>query len=102
MSSVTINELVWDFKHNTMQKELIESCYIEIVPRKIVEMIIEKCEEEKEELRPSCDVPFEHGEITAYTNIREYAESLLKQFEEDDKGINVPDCIGEEDELPFE
>ena len=49
----------------------------------MVEMIIKKCEEEKEELRPSCDVPIEHGEITAYTNIREYAESLLKQFEED-------------------
>ena len=78
MSRVTLNDIYCDYD---VQDE--EAKDIEVIPRKMVEMIIKKCEEEKEELRPSCDVPIEHGEITAYTNIREYAESLLKQFEED-------------------
>ena len=85
MSRVTISDLVADYKHDGFEERYPHPIHhLEVVPRKVVEMIIKKCEKEKDELRPSCDVPFEHGEITAYTNIREYAESLLKQFEEDD------------------
>lgn len=52
---------------------------VPIVPRKIVEMIIEECE--RNEI-----TNHKYGNYCAENNlehIREYAESLLKQFEED-------------------
>lgn len=88
MNRVTINDLAWDYKHNTMQKELIESCDIEVVPRKMVEMIIERGKE-LEDYYTDCecysynDEHYTRGRVASAYDIREYAESLLKQFEED-------------------
>lgn len=72
---------------------------IEIVPRKMVEMIIEKCKKNEEALRPYYGEPFEDGQDVAYTNIRVYAELLLKQFEKDDFS-NTEKCLVEP--LPFD
>ena len=88
MSSVTINELAWDYKHNTMQKELVESCDIEVVPRKMVEMIIEKCIEEDNCIcstlhQDDDDFDYFSGYVYAMGMIKVFANSLLKQFEED-------------------
>ena len=55
----------------------------EIVPRKMVEMIIKKCE--KMMGFYTCDTEFTRGKKWAYDDIRAYAESLLMEFEEDDE-----------------
>lgn len=82
MSKVTIDHLDFDFNHTEIEKhdECSEIC---VVPRKMVEMIIEECKKNEEALRPYYGEPFEDGADMAYMTIRDYAESLLKQFEED-------------------
>ena len=86
MSRVAIRDLYMDIADNCYDyadKEFDIIVDTEIVPRKIVEKIIEMCKKNEDELRPYYGEPFEDGQDIAYTNIREYAESLLKQFEED-------------------
>lgn len=85
MNGVTINELAWDYRHNTTGKDLKESCDIEVVPRKIVEMIIEKCREQMREYIARGENDYTDGKYDAGFSIKQYAESLLKQFEEDEK-----------------
>ncbi len=93
MSRVTIEGLYSDFTvprtearqwgMNYEQYERLANT--EIVPRKIVEAIIERCKKNEEALRPHYGEPFEDGQDVAYTDIRICAEQLLEQFEGDDK-----------------
>lgn len=92
MSSVTINELAWDYKHNTMQKELVKSQDIEIVPRKMVEMIIEHYDKIIDDSEK--EIAYFHEDSDAFHTatirkscvgmLKVYAETLLKQFEGDE------------------
>lgn len=54
---------------------------VEIVPRKIIEQIIKKCDYDMERL--NSQYSYECGVINEAERIKDYAESLLKQFEED-------------------
>ena len=54
---------------------------IEIVPRKIVEMIVEKCDRDIEEFDGESNI---YGAVRAEArNIKNYALSLLEKFEEE-------------------
>jgi len=85
MSRVTIDNIQHDASglDNMSWAEITELYQIEVVPRKMVEMIIAKCKKNEEALLPYYGEPFEDGADSAYTDIRNYAESLLKQFEEE-------------------
>jgi len=78
MSRVIIKDLYRDM--NNCNMSIWSKCAnIEVVPRKMVEMIIEECK--RNEIFNHA-----HGNYCAADNlqhIRECAESLLKQFEED-------------------
>ena len=50
---------------------------IEVVPRKMVEMIIERC------VRDMCSASNDGAMCYEASCIKDYAESLLKRFEED-------------------
>lgn len=85
MSRVTFSDLYNDYLDiNTSVKDCGKVQNVAIVPRKIVEMIIEKCLKDYE---CAC----EYQEIDQYANgicieskdIKRYAESLLKRFEEE-------------------
>lgn len=93
MSSVTINELAWDYKHNTLQKELMESCDIEIVPRKMVEMIIAECNSQISDFHHNPSI------VNTAIHIKDYALSLLQQFEDNDFSTTEK-CLVEP--LPFD
>lgn len=79
MSRVTIDNIQHDASglDNMSWAEITKLYQIEVVPRKMVEMIIEKCVQDFRS-------PWNDGSM-AYeaTCIKDYAESLLKQFEED-------------------
>lgn len=81
MSTVTIKELYWELNSDASNKSWDDAKEIEIVPRKIVEMIIDRCvtDVNDSDWRYSAD----KGKICEAADIKEYAESLLKQFEED-------------------
>lgn len=83
MSRVTIDELGNDYMLNVHYKEADKISDVEIVPRKMVEKIIEKCERMMDFY--TCDTEFTRGKKWAYDDIRAYAESLLMEFEEDDE-----------------
>ena len=56
---------------------------IEIVPRKMIEMIIEKCDRDIEEFDGESNI---YGAVRAEArNIKNYALSLLEKFEEEPK-----------------
>lgn len=78
MSRVSIKELYWELTDDKYSNNVWEKYKdIELVPRKMVEMIIEKCEEDSAQ-------PFYHDCIIEEArDIKRYAKSLLKQFEED-------------------
>ena len=73
MSRVTIGDIYNDVNDTTYFRALCIAD-IEVVPRKIIEMIIEKCERDKQLGR---------GWENEANSIISYAEELLKQFEED-------------------
>lgn len=77
---VTANMLYYDTINGQEQFDKWHECMATpIVPRKMVEMIIEECE--RDEI-----TNYKYGNYCAGDNlkhIREYAESLLKQFEEE-------------------
>ena len=81
MSRVTIKDLYWELDSDASNKSWDDAKEIEIVPRKIVEMIIERCVEDVNysDWRYSVD----KGKICEAADIKDYAESLLKQFEEE-------------------
>ena len=86
MSRVTIDDLVADcttpgLDNNKYDKE---ACKIEIVPRKIVEKIIERCERSanfhNQEALFTDD--YVRGRRWAFDDIHMYAASLLREFED--------------------
>lgn len=78
MSRVTISDLVADYKYDGFEERYPHPIHhVEIVPRKMVEMIIEYCEQSIKNY-PHTMVALNAG------NTKDYAESLLKQFEEDE------------------
>lgn len=77
MSSVTIKELYWELKFGPSE-EWTGAKDIEVVPRKMVEMIIEKCNKDADD--PELEEFDAHNE--AYY-IAHFAKELLKQFEEE-------------------
>lgn len=85
MSRVTIDNIQHDASglDNMSWAEITELYQIEVVPRKMVEMIIEKCKKNEEALRPHYGDSYSNGLDTAYMIIRDYAESLLEQFEKE-------------------
>lgn len=76
MSRVTIDNIQHDASglDNMSWDEITKLYQIEVVPRKMVEMIIEKCRQDI--------IKYNHDSEEAAC-IKQYAESLLKQFEED-------------------
>lgn len=77
MSRVTIDDIVRDYNADRYP---YDGGRIEVVPRKIVEKIIEKCKDNASGPRPSDYIA---GVSDAAGWIAKYAESLLKQFEAD-------------------
>lgn len=85
MSRVTIEGLYDDFtvpgiearEYGTNYEQYVALAGTEIVPRKIVEMIIEKCEKD------ICTDYKADAAIAEASLIKRYAEELLEQFEED-------------------
>lgn len=78
MSRVTIDNIQHDASglDNMSWAEITKLYQIEVVPRRMVEMIIEYCEQSIK------NYPHTMVAVNA-SNIKEYAESLLKQFEEE-------------------
>lgn len=85
---VTANMLYYDTINGQEQFDKWHECMATpIVPRKMVEMIIERCKE-IQFYNDSNDSPIENGHWGAADEIKDYAESLLEQFEEDtEKGV---------------
>lgn len=89
MSRVTIESLYSDFtvprkearEYGMNYEQYAHLAVTEIVPRVIVEMIIDKCSQD-EELYSKLD---RIEAATASHDVKEYAETLLKQFERDDE-----------------
>ena len=75
MNRVKINDIF-----NMCYVERPRVADIEVVPRKMVEMIIKKCKDHASGPRPSDYIVGVSDEAGV---IAKYAESLLKQFEED-------------------
>ena len=76
MSGITVGDLWREYCDNEKWQTLKD---IEVVPRKMVEMIMEECESLK-------ITNYRYGNYCAgdnFAHIKNYAESLLKQFEED-------------------
>ena len=89
MSRVTIEQIYSDFtvprtaarEHGMNYEQYAKLAETEIVPRKMVEMIIEKCKDPVSGPKPSDYIVGISDEAEL---IAKYAESLLKQFEEDE------------------
>lgn len=79
MSRVTIKDIFWTLDSGRLDRDVIwDGCRnIEIVPRKMVEMIIERLKRNIS----SCEND-SYADFTL-TDVLQYAESLLKKFEED-------------------
>ena len=88
MNHVTIKELYWEIsedkygdKVNNVWEDYKD---IEVVPRKMVEMIIERCKKD------FCSRTNDGSMCYEASCIKDYAESLLKQFDEEDENIHSP------------
>ena len=79
MSRVTLID-IYNERFNEPSLKLSATADIEVVPRKMVEMIIEKCKDHTLVSYPS---DYIIGVSNEADWIAKYAESLLKQFEED-------------------
>jgi hypothetical protein len=79
MSRVTLID-IYNERFNEPSLKLSATADIEVVPRKIVEMIIAKCADHASGPKPSNYIA---GVSDEADWIKNYAESLLKQFEED-------------------
>lgn len=78
MSRVAIKDLYWEISNDTYASNVWDGYKdIEVVPRKIVEMIIEKCE--KDICNDQKSVPA----VAEASLIKRYAEELLEKFEDD-------------------
>ena len=89
MSRVTIGKLVADYNSATFE-ERQKSKDFEVVPRKVVEDIIEQCDEYQESLNKKIkslqhsehEVTEFHAKIEALMFVMHVAEGLLRDFEE--------------------
>lgn len=79
MSRVTIANIVGDYDANRYP---YDGGRIEVVPRRMVEMIIEKCVSIMDENLDD-DNRIEIAKWNTADDMRAYAESLLMEFEED-------------------
>ena len=79
MSRVTIDNIQHDASglDNMSWAEITELYQIEVVPRKMVEMIIERLKRNISSCKKDSYADF------TLTDVLKYAESLLEQFEED-------------------
>lgn len=90
MSRVTIGDITEDLLPFTEKGNKV--IMVEIVPRKIVEDIIAKCQEWENDNREYADKADEiskyvyYAKANCYQGIAEEAIELLKQFEEGGKG----------------
>ena len=57
---------------------------IPVVPRKMVEMIIERCQKQMNSVLLKKDIDYTDGIYNAAFDIKIYAEELLRQFEKDE------------------
>ena len=89
MSRVTIGKLAADFV-NATPEERHKTINIEVVPRKVVEDIIETCDEYQESLTKKInslqhsehEVTQYHAKVEALMFVMHVAEELLRDFEE--------------------
>lgn len=89
MSRVTIGELTEDYLPFT--KEGNEATTIEVVPRKMVEMIIEKCKLDHVQFED--DKGFTAAGVRAEAEqIKKYAEGLLRDFEKEPRARVCSNC----------
>ena len=72
MNRVRINDIF-----NICYVERPRVADIEVVPRKMVEMIIKECDSQISDFHHNPSI------VNTATHIKDYANSLLKQFEED-------------------
>lgn len=79
MSRVTIDNIQHDASglDNMSWADITKLYQIEVVPRRMVEMIIERC------IRDMCSASNDGAMCYEASCIKDYAESLLEQFEED-------------------
>ena len=77
MSRVTIDDITGDYYNDHTDKSFAISD-VEVVPRKIVEMIIAECNSQISDFHHNPSI------VNTATHIKDYANSLLKQFEEAD------------------
>lgn len=101
MSRVTIKDLYWEVQQDEQDSKVCDNynwCEykdIEIVPRKMVEMIIDYCENladlHYKNLKHAIDIQDKEGEKFfrqleyAFRGVISYSSILLTQFEEDPK-----------------
>lgn len=86
MSRVTIKELYWELydKDNSVWRQCNN---IEIVPRKMVEIIIDKCNDEMEYCDKFEGNEYYDGKFDGVGFIKNIAKMLLKEFDDDGKKI---------------
>lgn len=92
MGRVTIGNLLDDYEDDKIDIITGVQAYdIEIVPRKIVERILERCQEEIDSytLEDICcsnsDHHYANGKLDMAYQVRDYAKRLLAKFEEDNE-----------------
>ena len=88
MSRVTLID-IYNERFNESSLKLSATADIEVVPRKLVEMIIEKCEHDHNEYKKlmndtAIDKTLLHEVMLEINNISSFASALLASFEEDD------------------
>lgn len=76
MSRVTLID-IYNERFNESSLKLSATADIEVVPRKIIEMIIKECNSQISDFHHNPSI------VNTATHIKHYAESLLQQFEED-------------------
>lgn len=76
MSRVTLID-IYNERFNESSLKLSATADIEVVPRKMIEMIIAECNSQISAFHHNPSV------VNTATHIKDYAQSLLKQFEDD-------------------
>ena len=87
-SRVEIRDLYDDVANDCNNDTYARVCRIEVVPRKLVEMIIAKCEEIDSRYTVEDDFTnsvYYSGRRQSAHELQEYTKALLKYFEEDDR-----------------
>lgn len=81
MGRVTLKKIMIDMRR-TAYPEFVDAAEIEVVPRKIVEKIIEQCNKDIKYYH--LDAPVHNAICNEAQVIKRYAEKLLREFEEDE------------------